>query len=73
MARAMDMPLYQLMYDGHEPPAQLPNGDGKSDEWGSAGKDARFIKKPCQSLAKMSETDRNVLLSLAEKMPKRRK
>ena len=73
MARAMEMPLYQLMYDGQEPPAPL-DGDGKrSDEWGSAGKDARFLNKLCQSLAKMSKSDRELLLSLSEKMPQRRK
>src|SRR3979490_2977253 len=62
MARAMEMPLSQLMYDGHdEPPALLSNGNGKqSDEWGSVGKDARFLKKLCRSLAQMSESDRNV-------------
>src|SRR5467141_2395530 len=50
------MPLYQLMYDGQEPPALPPNGGGKrSDEWGAVGKDARFVNKLCLSLAKMSE------------------
>ncbi len=37
------------------------------------GKDARFLNKLCQSLAKMSERHRKLLLSLAEKMPQRRK
>jgi transcriptional regulator with XRE-family HTH domain len=74
MARAMEMPLYQLMYDGQEPPALPPNGGGKrSDEWGAVGKDARFVNKLCLSLAKMSERDRKLLLSFAEKMPRRRK
>jgi transcriptional regulator with XRE-family HTH domain len=74
MARALEMPLYQLMYDGHEPPATPLNGNGKrSDEWGSAGKNARFLNKLCLSLAKMSEGDREVLLSFAEQMPNRRK
>ncbi len=49
MARALEMPLYQLMYDGQEPPILLRN------------------------LAKMSERDRKLLLSFAEKMPQRRK
>jgi transcriptional regulator with XRE-family HTH domain len=73
IARALEMPLYHLMYDGDEPPAPL-SGDGKrSDEWGSAGKDARFLNKLCLSLAKMSEGDRQLLLSFAEKVPHRRK
>ena len=74
LARAMEMPLYQLMYDGQKPPALPSNADGKrSDEWGSAGKDARFLNKLCLSLAKMSEGDRQLLLSFAEKVPHRRK
>jgi transcriptional regulator with XRE-family HTH domain len=68
MARALELPLYQLMYDGQEPPALPANG-----EWGSAGKDARFLNKLCLSLAKMSEGDRQLLLSFAEKVPHRRK
>jgi hypothetical protein len=74
IARAFEMPLYQLMYDGHEPPALPLNGQGKrSSEWGSAGKDARFLNKLCQSLAKIGERDRELLLSVAEKIPRRRK
>jgi transcriptional regulator with XRE-family HTH domain len=46
LARAMEMPLYQLMFDGDKPPAVPLKGDGKrSGEWGSAGKDARFLNK----------------------------
>src|SRR5271156_803100 len=42
LARALEVPLYQLFYDGEEPP-KLPNlAKRKSSEaiaWGSAGKD----------------------------------
>ncbi len=59
IARALEMPLYQLMYDGSEPPALPSNGGGKrTDEWGYAGKDARFLKKLCRFLAAMSESNR---------------
>ncbi len=74
MARALELPLYQLMFDGDKPPALPLKGDGKrSAEWGSAGKDARFLNKLCQSLAKMSQRDRKLFLNFAEKMPQRRK
>jgi transcriptional regulator with XRE-family HTH domain len=66
MARALGMQLYQLMYDGPEAP-----GTGEaahSDAWGSRGKDFRFMNRLRQSLAKMSENDRELLLSLAEKI-----
>ena len=73
MARALELPLYQLMYDGQEPPAPLKSDGKRSEEWGVIGKDARFLRKLCQLLAKMSEGDRKLLLSFAEKMPQRRK
>ena len=72
MARALEMPLYQLMYDGQEPPSLPANGKVKrSDEWGSAGKDARYLGKLCRSLAVMSEGDRQLLLSFAENVTKK--
>jgi transcriptional regulator with XRE-family HTH domain len=74
MARALEMPLYQLMFDGDKPPALPLKGNRKGlDQWGAVGKDARFLRKLCQLLAKMSEGDRKVLLSFAEKMPQRGK
>ncbi|HXM94432.1 MAG TPA: helix-turn-helix domain-containing protein [Candidatus Dormibacteraeota bacterium] len=75
MARAMEMPLYQLMFDGQEPPPALPlNGDGsRSDEFGSAGKDARFLNKLCRFLAKMSKDDRELLLSFAQNLTKKQR
>ena|SRR5258708_352261 len=73
-ARALEMPLYQLMYDGQEPPSLPANGKVKrSDEWGSTGKDSRFLSKLCRILAGMSKGDRQLLLSFAENITKRQK
>ena len=48
MARALEIPLYQLFYDGNEPP-KLSNllKRKPSDEiaWGSVGKEARYLTK----------------------------
>ena len=48
LARAMEIPMYQLFYDGEEPP-KLPNLPKRksSDDiaWGSSGKDARYLGK----------------------------
>jgi len=67
MARALETPLYQLLYDGEQPPAPANRGEsnGEADEWSSSGKDGHFVNKLCQSLARMSERDRQVLMSLA--------
>ena len=73
-ARALEVPLYQLMYDGQEPPSLPANGKVKrSDEWGSAGKDARFLGKLCRLLAAMSEGDRQLLLSFAENVTRKQR
>ena len=71
MARALEVPLYQLFYDGEEPP-KLPNllKRKTSDEiaWGSSGKDARFLSKLRRWLGKANEADRKIILSMAQKM-----
>jgi transcriptional regulator with XRE-family HTH domain len=45
MARAFEVPMYQLFYDGEEPPKppQLSRLESKEkDAWGTSGKDARY-------------------------------
>src|SRR5438309_11412048 len=54
LARALEVPLYQLFYDGEEPP-QLPNlPKRKPDEiaWGSFGNVARYLIKLRRGLGK---------------------
>jgi transcriptional regulator with XRE-family HTH domain len=74
MARALEVPLYQLFYDGEEPP-KLPNLlKGKSSDqvaWGNSGKDARFLTKLCGVLAKSNEQDRKLVMHMAQKMAAR--
>lgn len=75
LARAMEVPMYQLFYDGEEPP-KLPNLPKRksSDEvaWGSSGKDARFLNKFRRLLSKTQEADRKLLLHMAQKMARPR-
>ena len=73
-ARALEVPLYQLMYDGQEPPKLPTKTNGhKAPEWGDVGKDARFLKKLSRFLATMSEADRRLLLSFAENVTRKQK
>ena len=66
IARAMEVPLYQIMYDGQEPPKlTLRNHGSRGDEWGSGGKDSRLLTKLCRLLGQMSQRDRQALLSFA--------
>jgi transcriptional regulator with XRE-family HTH domain len=78
MARALEVPMYQLFYDGEEPPKlpNLPKRKSSDDiSWGSTGKDARFLSKLRRLLSKAEEADRKLLLYLTQKMaqPKNRR
>ena len=71
LARALEVPLYQLFYDGEKPP-QLPNllKRKTSDDivWGSSGKNAMYLHKLRRCLSKTPERDRRILLSFAQKL-----
>jgi transcriptional regulator with XRE-family HTH domain len=72
-ARALEIPLYQLFYDGDEPPNAprlLQPGIGE-DLWGSAGKEARMLRRFCRALARMRERDRHLLFAAAHGMARR--
>ncbi len=73
-ARALEVPMYQLFYDGEEPP-KLPNlPERKSSDdiaWGSSGKDAQFLDKLRRLLGKSSEEDRKLLLHMVQRMANR--
>jgi transcriptional regulator with XRE-family HTH domain len=74
LARALEIPLYQLFYEGEEPP-NLPSllKRRPSDDigWGSTGQEARYLNKLRRVLAKTDEADRKLLLHMAQKMSNR--
>jgi transcriptional regulator with XRE-family HTH domain len=71
MARALEVPLYQLFYDGEEPP-RVPNllkrKTPGENAWGSVGKEARFLSKLRRLLGKANDQDRKIILLMAQKM-----
>src|SRR2546430_7267132 len=68
-ARALEVPMYQLFYDGEEPP-KVPNLAKRklSTEWGDSGKDARTLATFRQLLSKTDPGERRLLLFMARKM-----
>jgi transcriptional regulator with XRE-family HTH domain len=74
-ARALEVPMYQLFYDGEEPP-KLPNllkrKSADDIAWGSAGKDARMLTKFCRLFGRMQERDFGLVLYVAQKMARRK-
>ncbi len=70
-ARALEVPMYQLFYDGEKPPKlpSLPKRKSTNGiEWGSKGRDARLLAKFRSLLAHTEETDRTLLMFMAQKM-----
>jgi transcriptional regulator with XRE-family HTH domain len=70
-ARALEVPLYQLFYDGEEPPPMPRVFKRKSAgelAWGSTGKEARVLEKFRQLLSRTNESDTKLLLFMAQKM-----
>jgi transcriptional regulator with XRE-family HTH domain len=66
MSRALEVPLYQLFYEGTDVPA--PAKIRKAPTWGSSGKEARLLRKFCILLNRTGESDRQLLLHMARKM-----
>ena len=72
IARAMEVPMYQLFYDGEEPPApELLKIRGEG--WGSSGRDARTLGRFRRLLRRTSEDDQKLLLFVAQKMSRRKR
>jgi len=71
LARAFEIPMYQLFYDGDKPP-ELPNLPKRktADDiaWGSSGKNAAFLHKLRKCLSKAEEADRKLIMVMAQKM-----
>ena len=70
-ARALEVPLYQLFYDGEAPPPMptiYKRRSGGDVAWGSAGKEARLLEKFRQLLSRTTEGDRKLLFFMARKM-----
>ena len=75
-ARALDVPMYQFFYDGEEPPMlpHLPKHKSADENaWGGSGKEARLLAKFCRLFSRMEESDRGLLLLMAQKMARSKK
>jgi transcriptional regulator with XRE-family HTH domain len=75
LAAALEIPLYQLFYEGEEPPP-LPNLSKRRtteelvlDE--DAQKELRFFDKVRRLLGRINEQDRQLLLYMAQKLASR--
>src|SRR6202790_4243636 len=71
LARALEVPLYQLFYDGEEPPAlNLPEKNNRKI-LGSSKKEARQMAKIRRYLSRIDERELGVLMSLAANLARK--
>jgi len=70
-ARALELPLYHLMFDGDEPPT-LPKSAklSKNESLESSRSGKLLMYKLVPLLAKMSQNDRNLILFMAGRVAK---
>jgi transcriptional regulator with XRE-family HTH domain len=74
-ARALEVPMYRLFYDGKEPPKLNHRLNRKvADDilWDNSGRDARLLAKFCRLFSRMEESNRKLVLFAAQKMIKRK-
>jgi transcriptional regulator with XRE-family HTH domain len=74
LARALELPLYQLLYDGDQPPrSEVPAAwkERRSEGWGSSGRDYRYMRKLQSLLGKMQDADRQLLMHTLQQMVRR--
>jgi transcriptional regulator with XRE-family HTH domain len=72
-ARALEVPLYQLFYDGDKPPSAKFPSPPVDDGWGSSGRDAKTLRRFCVLMSRMSPRDLKLVLSAAQKMARKNK
>jgi transcriptional regulator with XRE-family HTH domain len=71
LARALEIPMYQLFYDGEappEPPTLPPGMPADHDGWGSSGEPAKFFQRLRQLLARLSEGDRKLIMHMTSQL-----
>jgi len=72
IARALEMPLYQFLYDGDKPPVAPPNGT-RTYQWGASGRERRYLARLCGVLSRMRPADRDLLLYMTQRMMSRKR
>src|SRR5579863_9768220 len=74
MARALEVPMYQLFYEGENPPQLSDLPRRRPDDkvtWGSSRKQARALLRLRRMMSKIDERDRLLIISLVKKMTAR--
>ena len=72
-ARALEMPLYHVLYDGDGPPSPPEGKNEGVQDWAAQGTGARLLTKLRTQLSQMGPDDRKVLMAVAFHMATHRR
>jgi transcriptional regulator with XRE-family HTH domain len=74
LARALEVPLYQLFYEGETPldaPDAIKDKSSDKPDWGSTGREAIYLRKLRELMGETAEEDRKLVLFLTQKLATR--
>ena len=72
LARALEVPMYQLFHTGNASPDVQRSKPEDHDDWGMTGRDRQYVSTLQKALAKMTPEDHKLLLHMAQKVAKRK-
>ncbi len=69
-ARALEIPLYRLFYEGEEPPRKpkLPPAQKTEPLWGTSPKEWPELRRLAKALSRMDDRERKLLLGLGQRI-----
>ncbi len=69
-ARALEIPLYRLFYEGEEPPKKpkLPSVEKTKPLWGTSAKEWPELRRLAKALSRMDDRERKLLLGLGQRI-----
>jgi transcriptional regulator with XRE-family HTH domain len=75
LARALEVPMYQLFHAGQASPEvrrSKPDDHDNHDNWGMTGRDREYVSTLQKALGKMTPEDQKLLLHMVQKVAKRK-
>lgn len=73
LARALEVPLYQLFYEDEKLPEAPVPSLANGDQWGAKGQTRRYLVQLRHALARMQPDDRRILLLVTEQLAGRKR
>ena len=70
LARALEVPMYQLFHAGVASSDVRNKKLEDDDDWGATRKDRAYVSQLAKALGQMKPADRNLLLAMARKVSK---